>query len=340
MFKFRRKAWSNSWRGLVIASASLVAECNTANSSVRHFSTRDSVDGDITVVTYNLYWWCMSDEYGNCPQNAHDKGFQGIYARLSENGPFDLIGLQECDDVKKTIGGSGLAGSFDYFIPAKGNDAPMAWNRKKFERIEGPGTHPIAKDRYGVRNVNWVRLQVPGSSTNIFFANTHGPLDQCGGQPGETVASNYASVVDSHRKPGDMVIFTGDFNCGSDQDTIRKLSQTFENDATDTSYNGADHIFSSQGVSVLAQSAVDGSPSDHQLLKATLQLSPSPGPGPAPSSGCPEPPNNGPCCHSCRYNHYCPSNKGCYFDGQQGCDGGYCPAPPVMEKEEAVDIVI
>ena len=51
------------------------------------------------VVTYNLYWWCVSDEYGNCPQYAAGKGFQQLYSRLRENGPFDLIGFQECDDV-------------------------------------------------------------------------------------------------------------------------------------------------------------------------------------------------------------------------------------------------
>ena len=51
------------------------------------------------VVTYNLYWWCVSDEYGNCPQNKDGKGFQKLFARIQQNGPFDLIGFQECDDV-------------------------------------------------------------------------------------------------------------------------------------------------------------------------------------------------------------------------------------------------
>ena len=51
------------------------------------------------VVTYNLYWWCVSDETGRCPQYAGGKGFAQIYARLQQNGPFDLIGFQECDNV-------------------------------------------------------------------------------------------------------------------------------------------------------------------------------------------------------------------------------------------------
>ena len=53
---------------------------------------------DAKVVTYNLYWWCVSDEYGTCPQYAQGKGFEQIYSRLKENGPFDLIGFQECDN--------------------------------------------------------------------------------------------------------------------------------------------------------------------------------------------------------------------------------------------------
>eukprot|EP00439_Symbiodinium_sp_Y106_P026307 s590_g3.t1 len=287
----------------------------------------------LVVVTYNLYWWCVSDEYGNCPQNKDGKGFQKLFARIQQNGPFDLIGFQECDDVGKVIGGTSLAASFEYYTPKKGNDAPMAWQHSKFIAIEGPGTAWISRDKYGDRHMNWVRLQVIGSAATIFFANTHGPLDQCGGGPGETVASNYVNAVYSHKKPGDLVVFTGDFNCGQNQDTIKKLAQAFELDATDTSYNGADHIFSSGGTRVLWKGSSPGSPSDHQLLKAVLEASaPSPPSPPAPHpSGCPVPPDNGGCCTSCSSNHYCPSNKGCYSTGQSGCIGGYCPAPAVEE---------
>ena len=279
------------------------------------------VDQTFTVVTYNLYWWCVSDEYGNCPQYAAGKGFQQLYSRLRENGPFDLIGFQECDDVGKIVGGTSLSPSFKFFTPPKGNDAPMAWNLQKFQVLEGPGVQWVARDKYGDRHINWVRLQVIGSNDTLLFANTHGPLDQCGGQPGTTVAENYINAVNQHKKPKDVVIFTGDFNCGSNQDTIKELSKVFELDATDSSYNGADHIFSSPGVSVLWKGSSDGSPSDHQLLKAVLGL------GGQPSTCQVAPPHNGGCCSTCSHNHFCPSNKGCYADGQSGCSGGYCPAP-------------
>lgn len=74
----------------------------------------------VQVVTYNLYWWCVSDEYGTCPQYANGKGFQLLYERIRENGPFDLIGFQECDDVGKIVAGASLASSFRYFVPPQG----------------------------------------------------------------------------------------------------------------------------------------------------------------------------------------------------------------------------
>ncbi|CAE7207621.1 unnamed protein product [Symbiodinium natans] len=237
----------------VISNRSLAVEAvDAVNASIRA-GGQPLVAGSLVhgmllvrVVTYNLYWWCVSDEYGNCPQYADGKGFQKLFARIQENGPFDLIGFQECDDVGKVITGTSLATSFEYYTPAKGNDAPMAWQHTKYRAVDGPGTVWIARDKYGDRKMNWVRLQVIGSSTTIFFANTHGPLDQCGGGPGETVASNFINAVYSHKKPKDLVVFTGDFNCGSNQDTIKKLAE-----ATDSSYSGADHIFSSRDVKVL-----------------------------------------------------------------------------------------
>ena len=37
--------------------------------------------------------------------------------------------------------------------------------------------------------------EVIGSEKTLFFANTHGPLDQCGGAAGQSVAQNYAPWV-------------------------------------------------------------------------------------------------------------------------------------------------
>lgn len=50
-------------------------------------------------------------------------------------------------------------------------------------------------------------------------------------------------------------------------------------------------------------------------------------PSPEPAACTVAPPNNGGCCSDCPTKYYCPANKGCYEAGQDGCEGGYCPAP-------------
>eukprot|EP00929_Paragymnodinium_shiwhaense_P095011 TRINITY_DN55958_c0_g2_i1.p1 TRINITY_DN55958_c0_g2~~TRINITY_DN55958_c0_g2_i1.p1 ORF type:complete len:352 (+),score=52.85 TRINITY_DN55958_c0_g2_i1:79-1134(+) len=300
-------------------------------------STRASVaSSPVNVITYNLFWWCVSDEYKNCPQFAGGLGFQQLYSRINMHGPFDLIGFQECDNVGQVIGGLGLTGKFEYYTDPV--DGPMAWNGQKFQLIPGSsGSVVIGSDQYGDRYVNFVRLTVLETGGTIFFANVHGPLGHCDGAAGDSVANAYIGAIQSRIQPGDDLIFTGDFNCASNQETIVKLSTVFSNDAVDTSFGGADHIFTN-GLQMLSQEVANGAPSDHQIVKASFQLrgggpapSPPPPPGPAPGPG-PVPPvpegcKTGVCCTTCEYNHYCPSNGGCYKDGQAGCAGGYCPAP-------------
>ena len=49
----------------------------------------------------------------------------------------------------------------------------------------------MAQDKYGKRLMNWVRLRETATNASIFFANTHGPLGQCGGEAGAQAAANY-----------------------------------------------------------------------------------------------------------------------------------------------------
>lgn len=73
-------------------------------------------------------------------------------------------------------------------------------------------------------------------------------------------------------EPYDTVLFAGDFNCGQDTDMIRTIvAAQLALDASDNSYGGADHIFSSN-LPVLWEGTGPGGPSDHQLLKVTLRL--------------------------------------------------------------------
>jgi len=220
----------------------------------------------VQVISYNLYWWCVSDEYGNCPQFKNGRGFGMLYDTIKRNGPVDLIGFQECNNVAQVLGGSAMASSFSYY--AAPGDGPMAWNNQKFRKIFGPGQVWVARDQYGDRFMNWVRLQVQGSSQTVFFANSHGPLNGCGPDLG----GRYLAGINANKQPGDTVILTGDFNCGSNTAAIGTIAGVLQNDATGDSYGGADHIFSSRGVQVQWQGHVNGAPSDHSLLKAVLGL--------------------------------------------------------------------
>jgi len=215
-----------------------------------------------------LYWWCVSDEQRNCPQNANGQGFAKIYEKVKNggDGPFDLIGFQECDNVAQIIGGAGLTGRFDYY-DAPG-DAKMAWDNQKYVKIGGPGQVWVANDQYGNRNMNWVRLQVRATGQTIFFPNTHGPLNGCGSDLG----GRYINGINSNKAASDTVVLTGDFNCGSNTAAINTLSGILQNAATGDSYGGADHIFTNFGVQVQWEGHKDGSPSDHSLLKAVLGI--------------------------------------------------------------------
>lgn len=315
----------------------------------------------VAVVTYNLYWWCVSDEYGNCPQFKAEKGFQKLYQNIADHNPIDLIGFQECNDVGKVLIGSNLT-HFQFYAPA--GDAPLAWNAERFDRVGEGGTIAVAEDKYGVRFVNFIRLVEKKSREVIFFANTHGPLLQCAGEKGEKVAANYLQVIDTHKQPGDKVIFTGDFNCASTDPPLLKLQKKLKNAATDMTFAGADHILTSHDVITCTNEFSQGFPSDHDILRATLALDdstttttttelegdalpwfmpppppslPSPSPAAASAASAPdlEPfrikdskycPKKSPCCSDCPQRYFCPDNKGCYAESQNGCPSAVCPA--------------
>eukprot|EP00913_Durusdinium_trenchii_P012864 g12080.t1 len=265
-------------------------------SSLSELSRKeDLLEGTWWVPTLKSWWvqWAVSGgrpvhqpssgeaaerEYGNCPQFKAEKGFQKLYQNIADHNPIDLIGFQEpeCNDVGKVLIGSNLT-HFQFYAPA--GDAPLAWNAERFDRVGEGGTIAVAEerrlrpqDKYGVRFVNFIRLVEKKSREVIFFANTHGPLLQCAGEKGEKVAANYLQVIDTHKQPGDKVIFTGDFNCASTDPPLLKLQKKLKNAATDMTFAGADHILTSHDVITCTNEFSQGFPSDHDIL--TLGLHP------------------------------------------------------------------
>jgi len=181
-----------------VAQYTRFAHAGGVNSSVG--GCEDAVGGgnDVSIISYNLYWWCVSDEYGNCPQFANGEGWRILYANLNKNHPFDLMGLQECDKPEQIVQNSGYAGCMGYSGIA---DAALAWNTGKFTQLDKPGSAVVARDQYGDRYIQWVRLKVKTTGSTIFFANTHGPLGQCNGEAGERLAANYINAIKANKQP-------------------------------------------------------------------------------------------------------------------------------------------
>ena len=152
------------------------------------------------------------------------------------------------------------------------------------------------------------------------------------GERGQQVADAYMRSMWKHIKKNDVVIFTGDFNCRIWDQTLISLREGLQDTAWDNVFQAADHIFTSHGVGLCSQESILGAPSDHQFLKAVLLPHGGPKPPPVPNHNatkpaahdCPKAPSNGPCCHHCKSNRFCPGDKGCYADGQPGCATETC----------------
>lgn len=170
---------------------------------------------DIKVLSYNLEW-----------HKTH--GDQRIVNTINANGPFDLLGMQECENVGAFINQVGTDKGIHYdsyqVTPGPGTyhnkpnqgDICLAWNTAVFSKIS-QGQAGIGGDSWATRMMQWVYLNIKGTNKNVLFANTHGPVSQCIGNFEEwsTVADNYIKHSKGQMKPGDHLFFTGDFNCGA-----------------------------------------------------------------------------------------------------------------------------
>jgi hypothetical protein len=204
-----------------------------------------------------LYWW-----------NVKEHGRWGdILRRIGDEGPFDLIGFQECENVGWILQNAGLSGFSYYTGPNKpsANPAPLAWNRAAFLKMDGPGYKVVAHDEFGARVMTWVRLRHLATGANVYFANTHGPLNNCDSQLGR----DWSASVSDTKQPGDIAFMTGDFNCWTGTNAMNMLHSIFS------------HRIESNIDQILADAVPhegtwggrrDGWPSDHPLVKGTFTL--------------------------------------------------------------------
>lgn len=228
------------------------------------------------VVTYNLYWWCVSGKNNapgqSCPQFAGDKGFHQIWDKIKQNGPFDLLGFQECEDASKMFNGIGYGSTHAWQQgPA---DIGMGYDKTKFDALGEFNSTQVEADQWGPRYIAWIRLKQKEGGANIFFANTHGPLPgprgSMDGKHGHLVAQNYIKAVADHIQPGDAMVVTGDFNALPINTEIWDLNSTWTLAANDRTTH-FDHIYMRNSTTKrLSWDDHNGLPSDHSILWADL----------------------------------------------------------------------
>jgi len=202
----------------------------------------------LEVVTYNLYWWNV----------AQNNNWSSLWSKIQSQS-FDLIGFQECDDIYFVLSNVDRMSSFQAYAPGWGQ--AIAWDSGRFEEVsDSAGVKYVATDRWGDRYAIWVRLRDRETGATIFAINTHGPVSGCAG----SVEQMMLAAVTENIRDGDMLIYTGDFNCWSPL-----LDSNFQLVAP----GGIDMIFTNKGRAAASWRSVGGSPSDHPLVRATFAAS-------------------------------------------------------------------
>lgn len=299
----------------------LLAACVGFLASAEEIPAVNAGDQLLTVVSYNMYWWHVS-EFND---------WNLIYDRLRSVENFDIIGFQETDDVRAVLSNIGLA-SWQSYVAA----CPIAWNPAVFDLLEGPAHVDVAQDAW-TRQLAWVRLQHKASGKQLFWANTHGPLG-CDDSYGQ----NMLAAMKSNSKEGDHFVMTGDFNCATHHqsmiDVMAFLPLSVHGAYPD---GGVDHILSSD--LPISGGPQDGYPSDHPLMKAIVRLSAEPTPTPTPSPA-PVPDewvmcNSGSkaCCDPfSTIGQFCPGGAAC-----QHCGGGRaCECPAASVEDQAAVLMV
>jgi endonuclease/exonuclease/phosphatase family metal-dependent hydrolase len=217
-----------------------------------------------------------------CPQFAHDKGLHQLAARVKQHGPFDIIGMQECEDVNKIASELGWMDSHEWHQGSgiRGEaDLGVGFNKTMFEKIGDWQAKKVAEDAYGPRYLDYIRLKHKESGGTLFLGNTHGALPwhtDCSGAGGDQKAKAYIDAVNAYIEPGDSMIVTGDFNCINRDEEIWALNATWTL-ACDDKLTQFDHIYMKNTTTSVSkcddQSRHEGGgPSDHALTWADMAM--------------------------------------------------------------------
>lgn len=226
----------------------------------------------VTVLSGNLFWWNLFQRRGG-ENGRMGKLYQG-------NGPVDLYGLQECDDVYRVRRESRLEDS--HGAKQFGHALAIMWDKSQFgEEPLDDGCDPVAKDKpgfWGRRYICWARFQHVATKNYVWFGTFHGPLPvSSGGAYGSTASvENKVQLLEETAQPGDLTILLGDFNNAKWSNTVTKLKNHMDRVSTD--YGGhhwsIDHIFVNKGLTDASPDthawSIGTGGSDHPQVKAEI----------------------------------------------------------------------
>lgn len=220
---------------------------------------------EVRVLTYNLFWWKLF---------GVDGGRHGSAGHvIRDNGPFDMMGFQECERADRVIRDAGLSHEFHTYSPT--NAIAIAWNHRVWNKLE-KGYADVAEDShlqwYGSRSAVWARLQHRDTGKTVFLINHHGPLptQRPGGVCGpHATAYNILKVIGERAHKGDAVFLIGDFNAKADSPTFSELGKYLTLAYRGRSFNGVDDFFTNCGEVRDTHNLGKGG-SDHDALSVTF----------------------------------------------------------------------
>jgi endonuclease/exonuclease/phosphatase (EEP) superfamily protein YafD len=223
---------------------------------------------NVNILSYNLYWWNL---FNIRKGNGNSAG--NLIMKSENKQAFDVMGFQECDDVKRILYDAKLT---DKYIAINGQHAHgliynTIWNLLDKQSID------VGEDRsdqyFGKRIVSFVRLQHKLTKNTLFFVNHHGPLPvNTGGLCGlEAVAYNILKVIGKYSHISDSIVLVGDFNCNKNSITINILKMYMYHIHNSDSFGGVDHIFASSNSIVSTENLGTGG-SDHTAIRASIIL--------------------------------------------------------------------
>jgi len=223
----------------------------------------------VKILSYNLYWWNLFRQQGGLSAAR-------LIQRTGEKVPYDVMGLQECEDPAKVFGPAGLSDEYEAFNTSKATC--MAYRNSTWTLLEG-GEDEVAMDMrteyYGHRSAQWMRLEHKATGMKLLFVNHHGPLsvNSGGACGGKSTAHNLIKVMAKRGRKGDTVVLVGDFNANAASQTVQDLWHHLTHVYNSKSFGGVDNIFSNAPRKAIIEAKELGSGgSDHHAISAVIEL--------------------------------------------------------------------